>query len=96
MAVTFEDARAVVDRALRPSWPAELGELHVAADGFEDATSWHVIAGAREYLEGGDDGYVLLDWPALLVDKLTGGVERAVVIDNLERLGAMGSVAGGV
>ena len=91
--VLFEEARSVVDRAVRP-WPAELGELYVAPDGFEDERSWQVIAGAREYLVGGDVGYALLDWPALLVDKVTGRLERVVVIESFERLGAMRAVRG--
>jgi hypothetical protein len=87
--VTFDEARAVVDVALRPDWPADAGELVVLPGGREDADSYLVIAGAREYLEHDDPDFARLDAPALLVDKATGDLRPEPVVDVLDRLDAM-------
>lgn len=88
-AVTFEQARTIVEEALRAEWSPELGELYVAPYGFEDARAWQVVAGARESLVDDDPEYDLLDWPLLLVDKATGQLERLPVLEHLERIDGM-------
>lgn len=90
---TFEEARAIVAAQLAEVWRPEDGTLYVAADGFEDADYWHVVAGAREALIDGDADLVRLDAPAYLVDKSTGEIVLLDVIANFDRLGAMRPVA---
>jgi hypothetical protein len=87
--LTFEDARQLVESAIRPDWRAEDGTLIVLPDGWEDATHWQVVAGAREYLVDGDPAFGRIDWPALLVDKKSGAVLRLPVMANFERLDRM-------
>jgi hypothetical protein len=87
--VTFEQARAVVDREFRPDWPARLGTFMVAEYGREDDDDYFVVAGAREYLVGGDSDYVLMDWPALFVSKATGALATVPVISVFRRLDRM-------
>jgi hypothetical protein len=87
--VTFEQAREVVELALRPEWTADDGTLVTMPYGWEDATTWQVVAGAREALVDGDDDYERLDQPAYLVDKATGRLELAVKIEVLDRLDEM-------
>lgn len=87
--VTFEEARATVDHALRPGWPRDGGTFVVLPYGWEDDRAWLVIAGAREALVDGDDSFSVMDAPALLVDKATGQLERLPVVANADRLDAM-------
>lgn len=94
MAVTFEQAREVVELALRSEWPADGGTLVTMPYGWEDAQSWQVVAGAREALVDGDSDFELMDSPAFLVDKETGRLEQAVKIAVLDRLDEMTPVQG--
>lgn len=88
--LTFQQAREAVARHIVPRWPGpEAGHPFVADWGSEDGTHWEVIAGAKEYLAGGDESFVMLDWPVFLVDKVTGDVEEAVFLEVLDRLGRM-------
>lgn len=87
MPVTFDQARQLADDLLRPSWRPDDGTFAVGPYGWEDGTHWHVVYGAAEAAT--DSNYVLMDAPALLVDKSTGAVEQLSYIDNLDRLAAM-------
>ena len=89
MAVTFEQAREIVERALRPEWTAEYGTLVTMPYGWEDEQSWQVVAGAEEALVGGDFNYEIMDQPAFLVDKATGRLDQPVKITVLDRLDRM-------
>jgi hypothetical protein len=89
VATTFSEARRRVQIHLAARWSPELGTLTTLPQGFEDATSWRVIAGAREALVDGDADYELMDAPALLVDKTTGAVSELSVLDNTDRLDRM-------
>lgn len=92
-AVSFADACEVVWRELAPTW--SLGTFTVLDDGREGEHDYLVVAGARESLVDDDPDYDLLDPPALFVSKTTGMLERAVLIDNLERIDAMRPVTRG-
>lgn len=76
MAVTFEEARQIVDDALRPEWARNYepgdGTFMVAESGFENATHYLVIVGAREFLIGDDESFIRMDPPSLFVNKQTG------------------------
>jgi hypothetical protein len=89
MTVTFDDARRRVQIHLAAKWSDQLGTLTTLPEGFEDATHWRVVAGAREALVDGDDDYQLMDAPALLVDKRTGAVTEVSVLDHLDQLDRM-------
>jgi hypothetical protein len=91
--LTFAEARALVAAELAPGWPSRLGTFHVRPTGYEDDRAWLVVVGAREWLVDGDEDFVVFDAPAILVDKRTGRIERLVVIEHLDRLGAMQPVS---
>ncbi|MFK0004976.1 hypothetical protein [Paenarthrobacter sp. NPDC090522] len=91
--LTFEDARKAV-RALRePLWNAP-GTYMVADYGWEDETSYLVVEGAREYLEDNNDKFVIMDAPAIFVDKATGLVLEADFLMVMDRVHAMTPVPG--
>jgi hypothetical protein len=92
MAVTFQDARTIVYNEARKTWAAKNGSLITLRRGYQDDTHWQVIAGAREYLVGGDDNYTVLDAAAWLVDKATGKITKLSVLEDADRLGNMTSV----
>jgi hypothetical protein len=87
--ITFEEARHRVLDVLRPQWRASQGELIALPKGYEDATHWRVIAGAREALIDGDLDFDTMDMPAWLVGKHNGAITRLAVIANLDRLDRM-------
>jgi hypothetical protein len=87
--VTFEQARVIVQRALRPGWPADGGTLVTMPYGWEDAQSWQVVAGAAEALIDGDIEFEVMDPPAYLVDKATGRLEMPNQIEVMDRLDDM-------
>jgi hypothetical protein len=86
---TFEEARQRVLDVLRPEWRANQGTLITLPQGYEDATHWRVIAGARERLIDGDLDFDTMDMPAMLVAKHGGAVTRAIVIASFDRLDKM-------
>lgn len=76
MAVTFEEARQIVDDAERAEWartyePGD-GTFMVAEWGFENATHYNVIVGFREFLVDDDDDYMQVGVATRLVNKETG------------------------
>jgi hypothetical protein len=87
--ITFQEARQRVLDVLRPEWRASQGTLIALPGGYEDATHWRVIAGARERLIDGDLDFDAMDMPAWLVGKHNGAVTRLVVIASLDRLNRM-------
>ncbi|ASX98677.1 hypothetical protein SEA_COLUCCI_6 [Arthrobacter phage Colucci] len=96
MAIDFEQAREAVRAHNEPLWEDEDqdGTYMVADYGLEDATAFLVIDGAREYLEDGDDDFVVMDAPAVFVDKGTGTVLLADYLDARARIRAMTPVPG--
>lgn len=92
--VTFEEARRRVEADLRKNWQRSQGTLVVLPEGFEDAESWHVIAGAQEYLLEDDADFALLNAPVLLVSKTTGKIERLIALESFDRLQRMTPVQG--
>lgn len=87
--IDFAEARRRVQIHLAAKWKPEAGTLTTLPEGYQDATAYCVVAGAREALVDGDPDYAIMDAPALLVDKRTGEVQELPVIPNLNRLDAM-------
>lgn len=78
--VTFAEAREAVAAVMARGW--DTGTLHVSRAGYEDASSFLVVYGAREALEDGDPAFLLVGAPAAFVDKATG------VVSLVDRLSA--------
>lgn len=89
MAVTFERARRTVHAALRGTWPASAGTFIVAPWGFEDADSYLVVYGAREWLIDGDHDLAVLDAPVAFVSKEDGSLTFGSELEDAARIGAM-------
>lgn len=87
--IDFAEARRRVQIHVAARWNDELGTLTTLPTGYEDATHWRVIAGAHEALIDGDPDYVVMDMPALLVNKLTGAVEELAVVASFDRFDRM-------
>ena len=90
--ISFEQARQIIDRHLRPDW--DLGTFHVDAEGYEDANYWRVNAGPLEAM--GDDTdleFLVCGMPAFLVAKSTGAIREVPIFANLEWMGSMTPVA---
>jgi hypothetical protein len=86
---TFETARFAVLKQLRSEWGSTPGTPIALISGYQDDEYWHVIAGASEYLLGGDKDFSLFDSPVWLVRKSTGEVTKASVLEDSDRLAAM-------
>lgn len=89
MAVSFDEARKIVEDEIRPEWTPDYGTLVTLNTGWEDDSFWRVTAGAKEYLVDGNTDYVILDAWIYLVSKRTGKITKLHVIDNLKRLDGM-------
>ncbi|MFK0042438.1 hypothetical protein ACIQTW_21590 [Paenarthrobacter sp. NPDC090517] len=92
-ALTFEEARTTVRESRESLWEG-LGTYTVADYGWEDETSYLVVEGAREYLEDNNDEFVVMDAPAIFVDKATGIVLEADFLAVAGRVQAMTPVPG--
>jgi hypothetical protein len=89
MTVTFADARSLVQKQLNREWGKTPGTPTTLSRGYQDATHWQVVAGAREYLIDGKPGFELMDAPVWLVSKATGEITKLTAIDSFDRLGKM-------
>ena len=92
MAVSFDDARKIVEADEAPRWPPDAGTYMVADWGYEDAQAWWVLSGAREDLVDGDPDYMPMDAAIPLVSKTTGVIERVTYLEESDRLEAMSQV----
>ena len=79
MNITFEQAREAVRVVNQPLWEdsGTPGTYTVATYGFEDEEHFLVLDGADEWLTGEDFEYVVMDAPALFVDKSNGTLFEA-------------------
>lgn len=93
MIETYAEAREVVEQEIAPLWGDTPGTFYVADEGYEDATSYFVPWGAREWIVDGDPEFVLLNNAATFVDKTTGFVEMTNYSVERERIDAMTPVA---
>lgn len=91
--LTFEEAQAIVRELREPMWDAP-GTYTVAGYGWEDETSFLVVEGALEYLEHNHHEFVVMDAPAIFVDKVTGVVLEADFLAVMDRVQAMTPVPG--
>lgn len=87
--MTWTDARLAVAQVAAPLWKDAPGTFYVDPEGYEDARAWWVIVGNREWLEGGDPEWALMDPPVYLVDKATGEVTTTTYLEDAERLDRM-------
>lgn len=94
-AVTFDEARDIVERWLKPQWGKDNGTLVTMEYGYQDQFWWQVIAGARENLIEGDTDFSTLDLPATFVSKVNGKLECVPFIlafDRMDRMKPYGDV----
>ena len=89
MAVTFAEARRIVEAEVRKDWRPQYGTLITTPEGFENETHWQVRVGAREWLVDRNEQFVWMDAPAYLVEKTTGKVEAIGILPNIKMLTAM-------
>ncbi|QIN94334.1 hypothetical protein SEA_ABBA_5 [Arthrobacter phage Abba] len=91
MTTTFEQARKIASELNAPAWRdlGNRGEYMTADYGYENADAWLIVEGAREYIEGGDDSFVILDQPLTLVMKATGDVVSVQYLDDPELIDGM-------
>lgn len=87
----FATAVGLADAALRPSWQGP-GTFFVSPEGFEDATDYLVIVGAREWLIDEVFEFSTLGGPTVFVNKATGEVTLAETIEVFDKTDAMTQV----
>lgn len=91
----FERARSIVFDTVSVDWIPESGILMVAADGREDAESFVVTVGTREWLVDADTDFCLPGMPmSMFVDKQTGSTRWFVALPeqpDWDRIEAMKS-----
>jgi hypothetical protein len=92
--ITFEQARKAVKTVNEPAWEDQdmKGTYMVAPYGKEDDQFFLVIDGAEEAMVGNDPDFIVMDQPAMLVDKETGQVFEAVFLEVADRIQAMTEV----
>lgn len=86
---TYQAARDAVAAELGPLWGETPGTFYVADEGFEDADSYMVPWGAREWLVDDDPAFVLLNGAVTFVDKASGFVSLDTMVTNLARVDRM-------
>jgi hypothetical protein len=89
--ITFEQARKAVKATNEHEWEDQdmRGTYMVAPYGKEDDQFFLVIDGAQEAIEDDDPDYIVMDQPAMLVDKETGQVFECVFLEIADRVQAM-------
>lgn len=89
--MTFEEARALVQRRLGPTWGdnGEQGVFYVDIIGAEDEHGYLLNFGAEESLVDGDPRYLVADYGIALVDKRTGKLTTPNYLAEQERIDAM-------
>lgn len=94
MPTTFEQARQLAQEINAPAWRdlKNPGEYMVAPYGYEDAEAYLIVDGAREYLEGGDDDFEVLDKPLTMVMKDTGELFHVQYLEAEARVDLMTDV----
>lgn len=87
---TFKDALRLVADVVGEDWPKlGMGTMYVDPNGYEDATTWAINVGSREFLVDGDPRWQLMDPPLVLVDKRTGEVnitQYLLVADQIDKM----------
>lgn len=89
MIESYADAARIARPIGRAYWEERnlLGEYYISPDGHETDDVFVIIDGAREDLVGGDESFVPMDKPVLLVDKATGlvaSVDGATASDLID------------
>ena len=87
---SFEQARSIAHKSIAPKWRRQYrGEYMVADYGFENATTWLLIDGARESIVDEDSGYEPIGRGSTLVDKASGKLFFRNYIEHPEWFQAM-------
>lgn len=94
--VPFQCAREIVRALNEPDWTNSgmRGTYMVADYGLEDAVSYLIVDGPREYLLDGDLNFALVGNAANIVNKVTGAVLYWNYLDHMEEIDAMKPVPG--
>lgn len=81
--ITFDEARSIVELAVRDQYPAD--DFLVAEFGYENDDVFVIIAGTNFDVTGvGDPGTMTINSPARLVDKDSGELTQVFVTLNTE------------
>jgi hypothetical protein len=90
--LTFAQARVLAVRHMEVHRPLAHGAHYAAAaNGWHNATHWHVRVDEARYLQTGDQQYMLIGTPEVLVDKTTGEVTTLALLSAPALFSAMTS-----
>jgi hypothetical protein len=79
--LTFDQARVLAVRHMEVHHPLDHGAHYAAAaDGWQNTTHWHVRVDEARYLHTGDQQYMLVGTPEVLVDKASGEVTTMALL----------------
>jgi hypothetical protein len=79
--LTFDQARSLAVRHMEAHHPlAHHAHYAAAAHGWQNATHWHVRVDEARYIHTGDQQYMLVGTPEVLVDKTTGEVTTLALL----------------
>lgn len=89
--IDFTEACRIAYTANLPVWKhlGFRGEYMVADYGFENSTSFLIVDGARELLDGGDYGYEIMDKPLTFIHKSTGAISHGSYMADMDGVNAM-------
>lgn len=85
--MTSDEVREIVMEAIAPTWTGR-GEFAIAQV-LQDDEAWAVSFGNREWIEGDDVRFMLLDPPLVLISKLDNAVRFMPYAGNEARFDAM-------
>ena len=88
--LTFAEAMLITHSEVLPEW--EVGTLYIMPTGWEDARTYCVAYGAREWLVDDDPLFLSGDIPLALVDKETGEYVEIAVMDMFKWIDKMTKV----
>ena len=88
--LTFDQARVLAVRHMEVHHPLAHGAHYAAAaNGWHNPTHWHVRVDEARYLQTGDQQYMLVGTPEVLVDKATGEVTTLALLSAPALFSAM-------
>ena len=88
--ITYNDAIVILTNNLAPSW--DVGTFYVDPNGYEDAESFLLPYGPKEWLVDDNEEFLLMDLDVAIVNKTTGALEFINYLSNADYIEAFTNI----
>lgn len=88
--ITYNDAIQILTDSVAPGW--DIGTFYVEPNGYENADSFMLPYGAKEWLVDDNEEFLLMDLDVAIVNKNTGALEFIDVLSNLDYIEAFTAI----